>query len=386
MLSKLEPQLLGGMFGRQSSWLAKTPLGKLQSRTRAIVIGLGLLAAFLLFAGFQDGLENKPGATPAIVLLVFPQAHPGRVALALLQDPVGLVVLSMVLATPVFCASQVNYISSFVSMNEANIAYRLPRLSIEAINGRTLRANRQYDRAGGRVASAGLLIFSAAASLLFDDTVAKFGMLASWNTSRLNDRTWSRLIYAGWWANPRHHFALAIAFWVLGIYFFYFLSKQLTMGCVFASYVQSIMQYDFGVTPNMRYNTDGYWGLRSLRHFMQWTYCSTLGHFVMTLGILLVWLPFSQWTVLMELAVIAINCIVVVYPSVLALRGAVREKVIFVEHTIMSRRPRAERDAAIANVWDAPNLPFRIRSTLTASTIYLLCPLILALVSSLLTR
>jgi hypothetical protein len=386
ILDSPEPQLIGGIFGRSPSVIQSSFLGKLQPKPLISLMALAGLLAFLALAGLDGALEGKSGVPAAVALLIHPAKSPTQVGLLLLQDPVGLVVLVMVLATPVFCVHQVAYIAGFVAMNEDNISYRMAKLPIDSINTETAKANRQYERVGSRTMSIGMVLFSAIASFGLDVIIGKLGLLASWNTSSLQRKVWAKEVYAGWWANPVHHFALAFALWLLGIYFFYFLDKQLAMGFIFARYVRSILQFDFGVTPNMRHNTDGYWGLRPLRYFMQWTYCSTLGHFIVTLGVFLVWLPFNQWTALVEVAVMCINFIVVIYPSILALRGSVREKMLFVKQVIASKRPRSEQNLTIDNVWATPNLPFHIRSTLTASTLYLLVPLLLALVSSLLTR
>jgi len=399
-LDSLEPQLIGGIFGRSPSAggiLGPSPsairssfpgkfLATLQPKPRIALLALAGLLAFLVLAGLDGALNGKAGIPTAVALLIHPVKAPAQVGLLLLQDPVGLVVLVMVLATPVFCVHQVTYIADFVAMNEVNIGYRMADLNIEKINAETAKANQHFKRVGNRAMSVSVLLFSAIASFVLDVVIGKLGLLASWNTSSLPRKVWAKEVYAGWWANPTQHFALAVALWLLGVYFFYFLDKQLAMGFIFARYVRSILQFDFGVAPNMRHNTDGYWGLRSLRYFMQWTYCSTLGHFVVTLGVFLVWLPFNQWTALVEVAVMCINFVVVIYPSVLALRGSVREKMLFVKRVIASNRPRAEQNSTIENVWATPNLPFHIRSTLTAGTIYLLAPLLLALVSSLLTR
>jgi hypothetical protein len=292
----------------------------------------------------------------------------------------------MALVAPIFCSEQARAIHGFNSMNERNIGYRVKSLDAAAINACTKRANDQFQAVGSRVGSLVLLVQSAVLSFAIDYLIRRWGLFASWDHSPLPRSAWRQEIYAGWWANPGRHLPLAVILWLLGAYFFYFLTKQLLMGGIFALYVHRVMPLKFGVSPNMSANTDGYWGLRLLRHFMQVTYVSTLGHFIMIVGILVVWLPFNSFTVLIVVAVIIINSSVVIYPSEIALSGAVEEKKLFVEHVVGSRRPRAERDAMIDKVWSTPNLPFKIRSTLTAGTLYLVIPLILALVSSLLGR
>jgi hypothetical protein len=75
------------------------------------------------------------------------------------------------------------------------------------------------------------------------------------------------------------------------------------------------------------------------------------------------------------------------YPSYLAAGSVVSEKKTFVVHLLTnSERSETERDAMIERVWSTPNLPFRVRSTLSAATLYFLIPLILAVVSAILGR
>jgi hypothetical protein len=119
---------------------------------------------------------------------------------------------------------------------------------------------------------------------------------------------------------------MGAVFLFLGGYFFYFLTKQLTMGFIFAVYSRRVVQLGFGVSPNMAANMDGYWGLRYLRHFIQTTYGSTLGHFIMVVGILACWLPFGGFGILMVTLVMIINALVVIYPSIIASTGTVMEK------------------------------------------------------------
>lgn len=386
IIDQLEPERIAGIYGRPSSLVASSALSHLQPKTRAIVASLAVLTASIALIVYEGAFTARSGLPSAIALLLRPRHGVQGVGYSLLQDPVGLVVLVLTLASPIFCAAQVRYISIFNSMNEGNINYRADKLDAQAINAVTGRANRQYDIIGSRITSALLLVVSATGSYLLDLMLERHGLLQSWNGSFSPAVIWRIRVYAGWWANPHHHPVLAVVLWVLGTYYFYFLQKQLAMGAVFARYVRNIMKHEFGVAPNVKFNTDGYWGLRPLRHFMVWTYCSLLCDFTLTLGVFMVWFPFCAWTLLIELGVMVINFTLVIYPSILAQAGAIQEKALYVKSLIGSNRPRAERDAAIDAVWTRPNLPFHIRSTLTAVTIYFLIPLVLALVSSLLPR
>lgn len=385
-INPLEPERIGGLYGRPSSLVSWSILSGLRPKTRAAMASLTVLAAAVALTVYEGAFSARTGPPSLIALLLKPHHKVDQVGLSLLQDPVGPVVLVLALATPIFCAAQVGYIAMFNSMNEGNIAYRVSKLNAPGINTAVARANHLFDLVGRRVASVLLLVACGAESFVLDLMLRRHGLLQSWNGSTLTATTWRHMAYDGWWANPSRHLDLAIVLWLVGAYYFYFLQKQLAMGAIFARYVHGIMRFEFGVTPNVQYNTDGYWGLRPLRHFMQWTYCSMLCDFTLTLSVFMVWFPFSAWTVFIELCVIVINFTVVLYPSMLAQGGSIIEKKLYVDHLIGSNRPRAEREGAIDAVWTRPNLPFHIRSTLTAATIYLFIPLGLALVSSLVPR
>jgi hypothetical protein len=387
IIDRLEPGQIAGIFGRPSSLVSISALSRLAPKARAALASLTVLGVAFGLMIYEGALTAKVGLpSPWSLLLTKPKHAVQLVSYVLLQDPVGAVVLVLALASPIFCAAQVGYISIFNSMNEGNLSYRASNLDADAINAATAKANCRYAIIGNRITSAGLLVVSAAESLLLDVMLRRHGLLQSWNGSTSPAGIWRQRVYDGWWANPDHYPVLAVVLWVVGIYYFYFLQKQLLMGNVFARYVRSIMKYNFGVTPNVRFNTDGWWGLRPLRYFMQWTYLSMLCDFTITLGVFMVWFPFTAWTILIELSVMVINFTVVIYPSMLAQGGAMQEKKLYANYLMNSNRPRAEREAAIDAIWARPNLPFHIRSTLTALTIYLLIPIVLALVSSLLPR
>jgi len=386
----LQPEEIGGLFGRQESVVKSSFLSRFGPRTLAWLIGFAVVILFIVLAAADHALASPKGVATAVSLIISsPPKAPAQVSLLLLQDPVGLIAIAMTLATPIFCATQVSQIKEFNAANERNIAYRAGELDASAINAHAEHANGQFKKVGNRGRSALLLVASLGFSFLFDYFAWREGLFGSWknievaaNNKPLTSDAWRKEVYAGWWANYHRHLLLAIALLLLGGYFFYFLQKQLTMGLIFVVFMQRVKGYGFGFVPDMSANTDGYWGLRNLRRLMRTTYLSTLGHLVMVLGLLVVWLPFSEFTILMVIAVMTINIIVVLYPSAAASASIVREKKTFVSHLLSSRRPSTARDAVIDRVWSAPNLPFRVRSTLSAGTLYLLIPLVLAVVSS----
>ena len=82
---------------------------------------------------------------------------------------------------------------------------------------------------------------------------------------------------------------------------------------------------------------------------------------------------------------LTINILVVIYPSAVGYAAAYREKMCFVDHVLGGHAiPSGEDAALIERVWRTRTLPFRIGSGLTAVTIYLLFPLLLAGMSRLL--
>jgi hypothetical protein len=384
VLDPLQPELMGGLFGRKPSLVAASVFAPFQPRTRFLLIALVTTGIVLLAAVLDHCLTNPKNVQTALALLLQHTRKPSHIGLPLLQDPIALITIVMTLVAPIFCSEQVRAIQGFNAMNECNISYRVKQLDAETINSYTAAANGQFRLVGSRWISSLLFFVSALLSLIINYLIWRWGLFASWNHTRLSVLSWRREVYAGWWANIDAHRPLAIILGCIGCYFFYFVIKQLLMGGIFSVYVHRVMPHDFGVAPNMAVNSDGYWGLRLLRHFMQMTYASTLGHLIVILGVLLIWLPFSAFTILIVTTVIIANALVVVYPSAVALTGVISEKKRFVAYLQHAQFTPQERTTMIDKIWSLPNLPFKGRSTLTAATVYLLIPLILALVSSLL--
>lgn len=390
-INALEPEQISWLLGRwrfaddpdmETHWLRK-----FRPRTRLLLLSIVTALTFLLLAYLNGGLTSPVGTRTAIGLIINPSPRPARIGLGLLQDPVGLITLAVILLTPILFAEQVGAIQKFNRMSEANISYRASDLLCDKINHEVDLANGHFRRIGDLWPSAAILVLSAMLSGWFSYLFNMHGLYPSWNKTDLTVGTWRRRVYAGWWANPHSHLSLAIALFCLGLYFFYFVIKQVTMGAYFAIYIHRVSSPSrgFGVCPNLKANTDGFWGLRPMRFFMQATYSSALGHTIMVVGILVVWLPFNSFTVFMLTVLITINILVVVYPTMIGRSSAYGEKMRFVEKVLDGHEePTAEEATVIARVWDTQNLPFKLRSALTAVTVYLLFPLLLAVASKLL--
>ena len=389
---ELRPEQISGLLGR---WAQEDPdskafiLRRIKPRTRFILIGVAAMLLLLVVAFFDHALIAPAGTRTAISLIINPVPKPTRVSLPLLQDPVGLVAVVMTLLAPVLFAVQVSAIREFNSTNKRNIAYRVRDLAParDKIDREIELANDRFSRIGRRDVSAVILLLSAAASAVIDYLFRKWGLFLDWNKTDLSGSTWKSRVYAGWWANPDSHLVLAIALWALGCYFFYFIMKQIWMGAVFAIYINKVTKCKFGVSPTMTANTDGFWGLSPVRRFMLATYSSALGHTVMVVGILVIWLPFNAFTIVMVTAVTIINSTEVIYPTIVGHVGAHEEKRLFVQHILDNAKcptPTKDEVAQIGEVWARPVLPIRVRSTLTTVTVSLLFPFFLAVVSRLL--
>jgi len=381
-LAVLQPEQISGLLGR---WHGTSFPGRMKPRTRFLLLGLAAAFIFLALAYIDRGLTNPRGIRTAIGVIINPASNPGRVSLALLQDPVGLVAIAVTLLTPILFAGQVTAIQEFNPANEANIGYRASTLECEQINEQVRKANEHFRSIGGAGGSLLVLALSAALSSMINYLINKWGLFPSWNKTDLTNGEWARRVYAGWWANPHSHVILTIALGCLGWYFFYFVIKQVYMGIWFAAYMHEIAQWRFGLCPNLRANTDGFWGMLPARRFMQATYSSALGHTIMVVGILAVWLPFNAFTVYVLALLLAINLLVVIYPSAVGYAAAYREKIYFVDYVLgLHEEPTADDAAQIERVWSTRTLPFKIGSGLTAVTVYLLFPLLLAAASRIL--
>src|SRR6266852_3596016 len=373
-LDPLEPQLIGRLFGRGSP-RGESPhvMKAITPKVGFLAIGFVCLAAILVVAISQDALTAH--AAPSALPVIF--NAPKRVSsveMPLSQDPVAIVFILVALLTPIFCAEQVEAIQGVVGMSKENYLARPPELRgqevpVSDLNNRVETANKAFRLVGNWPLSVLFLTFSALISYIIYARLLANGLLQSW------------------YANYQHHRFLAIALWALGTYLFYFLLKQLLLGAVFAWYATFARRKHFGITPNMEYNSDGYWGLRLLRRFMQWTFASTIAHVITTLGVFIVWLRFSQLTVALAAGVMLASSLVVFHPSLLAYRSVQDSKVRYLkEIAACDKLKPEEKEKYYGRIWTNSNLPFRTRSTVTAVTVYVLLPLMLAFVSSLITR
>ena len=110
---------------------------------------------------------------------------------------------------------------------------------------------------------------------------------------------------------------------------------------------------------------------------MQWTYFSTLSH--VTLFILAYWVWFSGLSGRLELAVLftITGVVVVALPSTIAYKGVVRTR---------SRRASTTASVvltpdAVEKMWARPVLPFKFRSAISAAALYVIVPLLAAVLS-----
>jgi hypothetical protein len=384
-LETLRPELIGAVFGRHAASTSARG-GEFGPRVRPTAIGVTCLVAVLALASWSGMLSRSAGLPSPLQLIWSPREGISAVGFSLLEDPVGLCVLVVGLSTPIFCAEQVIAIRDFLPMNERNVGYRADLLPVARINEHVAVANRRFGIVGGRPFSIAAALFSLGISHLLYRLAIEQGLLRAWNPTSLPDERWSALVLAGWWANPRTQPGLALCLQAIGGYSLYFLTKQVAMGAVFAEFTRSTVHLGVGVAPSLAYNRDGYWGLRPLRRFMQWTYGSTSTHFVVGLGVSVVWLPFGRWTVFLAVVVGLANALLVLYPSSIAFHATVEEKVRFIDRLMALDLPDAEKERQIERIWTVPNLPFRTRSSLTALSVYLLVPLFLAIVSANLAR
>jgi hypothetical protein len=384
-LTRLDATAIGRAFTTSGS-VGHPPIRPV---ARFVTIGVCALLLTLVLATLEHVLVGPAGHRPSIsVLIDGPRTPALPLSFALLGDPVGLAVLVVTLATPIFCAVQAEAIGDLVPMIASNSTTSgAPVQGIEQINAVIGTANQRFRWIGSPFASVGVLLVAALSALALFHQLTHTGLLANWNATQLSNTRWRQEVYNGWWANPNHHLTMAIALCVLGTYMFYFLEKQLLMGLVFAAFGRAAMQAGLKITPNLRYNSDGYHGLRALRRFMRWTYGSSVVHFALLLGVFFVWLPVTPATYLFFVVVLLTNATVVIYPSVIAQRTAVAAKTEYAKRVYRLRgESRLSRQAQIDQVWSTPSFPFRTRSSLTALTIYLVLPMILAIVSSVLTK
>lgn len=410
-LEALEPQRIGAVFRTPSADTVRRVMRRLRrvprpvrravrplvrvaylpytAKTKFLLISLAASVTLLGLADVGGALVSPAGADRqwALNYHLVDSAEPGAISLSLFQDPAGLIVLAVVLVTPVFCCQQVRAIGDFVPMNERNGgAARLTEERVRRLNKLVERTNDQFAVLGRRDVSAAIAVAMAAGACGLYAFINTHGLMQTWNVTALPDEVWRSEVYAGWWANRHTHPELALGLCAVGTYAFYFLAKQLAMGVVFAVYLRRSAALGFGVTPNMTFDSDGFWGLRTLRQFMLWTYGSALSHMAGLLVLFTVWLPAAPWMLFMVVGVTVLDMLVIVYPSSIGYHSALKAKQDYVRALYESTRPYAERDAEIAKVWSSPVLPVATRRAMTGITLYLLVPAVLSLVPGLYSR
>jgi hypothetical protein len=359
------------------------------AKTKFLLIGL---AASVTLLGLADagGTLVSPAGTGrqwALNYHLVDSTEPGSISLSLFQDPAGLIVLAVVLVTPIFCCQQVRAIGDFVRMNERNGgAANLETYEIRRLNVLAGKTNSWFAAIGRRDVSAAIAVAMAAGAVGLYAFINRHGLMQTWNVTALPDSVWRSEVYAGWWANRHTHPEMALGLCLVGTYAFYFLAKQLAMGVIFAVYLKKAAGLGFGVTPNLKFDSDGFRGLRTLRQFMLWTYGSALSHMAGLLVLFTVWLPAAPWMLFMVVGVMVLDLLVIVYPSAIGYRFALKIKQEYVEALYESARPHAERDAEIEKIWSSPVLPVATRKAMTGITLYLLVPALLSLVPGLYTR
>jgi hypothetical protein len=360
----------------------------LTAKAKIRLLGLACSLTLLILAG-AGGVLGAPADADrrwALDYLFSDDAELSGVSLSLLQDPAGLIVLAVVFVTPVFCCQQVQAIADFVQMNARNGgAEKLTEGQVRRLNRLADRTNEWLAALGGPYLSAAIAVAMATATFFLYGFVNTHGLLETWNPTGYPDPVWRSAVYDGWWANWHTHPELAVALCAAGTYAFYFLAKQLVMGVVFTVYLYRSEAIGFGVTPNMKFDSDGFRGLRPLRQFMLWTYGSAVAHLIGLLVLFMVWLSAASWMVFVVLGVMVVDMLVIVFPSSIGYHSALVVKQKHVKW-LYRTLPEGERDPAIAQVWSVPVLPVTTRKAMTGITLYLLVPAVPALIPVLFQR
>jgi hypothetical protein len=382
-LEHLDASSIGWLFQKRAAG------GLIPEKPAARFALLGAMALFttLVLATLSHALVGRQGEiSPFTVLVHGDQALPRAMTLNLMQDPVGMAVVVIALATPIFLAVQADAINELMPMIERNAAASGINIQNEAdVNEVVTRANQRLSWIGSWWYSSLVALIAITGAVVLYYHLRHDGLLTNWNTTDASSAQWKRAVYDGWWANLSQHRVMAVGLTALGAYMFYFLLKQLTMGFVFALFGREVNALGFGVVPSLEFNSDGRHGLRNLRKFMRWTYGSSVAHFALLLGVFFVWLPASPATYLFSTLVFLTNATVVIYPSVIAHRTAVTTKIAFTKQILNNQcLTREERCTLIDAAWSAPSFPFRTSSSFSALTLYLFLPLILAVVSAIL--
>lgn len=383
----LRAEAIGRVFrasGSEAVWW-RSPYGRLS--LVALVSSVGILA----LAWVEKSLSDTPGRPSGLVVAVRGSEHvSSSPTLSLLEDWVALVVIVVALATPFYVQGQIDCMRDYGSALSRNGAFTtfdgvLLRRELNRYNEHVDDANEALKMIGRRSVSLVVAGLAISIPVVLYGIIHRHGLLSSLTPANLDEATWSSGVYSGWWANWDYHPATAVAIISIVAYGLYFLAKQLLLGAVFARFAIITYREGIGVTPQLAYNSDGYFGLRFARRFVEITYLSAISHAAMYLGVFFVWLPVRPMTGVGVAMFVALSIGVVITPTVIAQRGVIQAKQSYVNdlYRLATERGRSTEDydrimSRIDELWRRPNLPFRVRESFVAIVTSLIVPVALA--------
>lgn len=305
---------------------------------------------------------------------------PGTLNFPMLHDITGLAAMIGAFITPYIVYRQIEVMEALVTVHGSNINHRQPLIDWADIEEASARANEGFRRIGSAAVSWTILAIAGWLSFLLLRYVQAHGPLTAVRPAGVNPDVWYLAVHGGWWANARVHPSGALLLFVAGVILFYYLVKQLLMGLVFTNWVKQITAADFGVFPNLNLNNDGYWGMRNMRSLFQWTYASALLNLSLSLLVAALWLPVGVFTVSISVFIIAADGLFIVFPTLATLRAVVAERKAYVAHLWEGSGQAVSRE--IDEIWQRPMLPFRLRESFAAVSVYFLMPTAAAILGS----
>jgi hypothetical protein len=378
---ELDPVAISALLGRPSDALKRLHLDRLTPVQRMLAGAFIFVVAVIVATSIEGTLFAQGPSALRIALSNQAWFKGKRVAFPLLSDPVSILAIVSAFLTPFICLRQAQAMQELVPVHRENVTYRATSINWGIVDDATKRANSRFSAIGTKLGS--LVCVGVAMSLVLPllAYVRHVGPLVDVRPNGATRGDWHASVHSGWWANSLHgHASGTVLLDLAGIALYYAVVKQLAMGLVFTAWVQEITKADFGVFPNLGYNSDGYWGMRVVRSLFQWTYASAILHLSLSLLVIALWLPIGKPTLAIAIVIFIADGLFVVYPTMTALRGIAIERREYVAN--LHKNNGSDQSAEIDVVWQRPMLPFRLRSTSSAVVLYLLIPTAVGVLSS----
>jgi hypothetical protein len=280
---------------------------------------------------------------------------------------------------PALICRQAEHVEEFIPFSVYNGILEGPQKSrrIKDLTAEIEKINRQFEFIGGRKSFLATIFLSFLTSTLFFRYAKGAGIYSGKYRELFGHRPLTKPIstyaYNNWWVETLPQ-GLNIAFRIVSIVWLYCFIKEIILGWIFLRFASKLTKMEIPYQANMSTNYDGFRGMRHVRQMTIVTYIVTL---IQSLTFLctfyLIFKP-TVFTVSIGALVMLSPVWFVLIPTNICRMQIIRSKTNFVlEATDKEMRKIREE------VWSWRNFPFGMRNLASATVLYLVFPVTVAL-------